>query len=274
MIRKIISGGQTGADRAALDAAIKMGITHGGWVPKGRLAEDGPLPWHYELQETEDADYAERTARNIQEADGTLIVSQGALSGGSALTRQLAIRQKRPWLHIDLNAHTAFQAAVTVSRWLAEERIEVLNVAGPRASKDPHIYTKTLNLLESVVHLNLVHENLPTSERRQPAERLRLEDPTTQPATVAAAADLLIADMALKDRVTLANMAEVELGGLQATLGVFILNRFGLDDANDRLLKSCRQAAGEAAMSPAAAAEIIIRETWRQLRRTHKLRLV
>ena len=274
MIRKIISGGQTGVDRAALDAAIKLGIAHGGWIPKGRLAEDGSLPMTYNLQETDGSDYAERTAKNIHEADGTLIVSRGALSGGSALTRQLAIQRERPWLHIDLDDHTAFRAAVAISKWLSENRIEVLNVAGPRASKDPQIYAKTRNLLKSVVYLTLVHENLPNGERKLPAGQMQTNELSALPATIDEAVERLIADMALKDRVTLANMAEVELAGLETTLGGYILNRFDLDGGNTSLLEACRRSAKSAALSPSAAAGLIIREVWRYLRGTHKLRIV
>ncbi len=87
MVSKIVSGGQTGVDRAALDAAIKLGIAHGGWVPKGRLAEDGPLPETYRMRETASAAYSERTERNVIDSDGTLIISRGELTGGSEATR-------------------------------------------------------------------------------------------------------------------------------------------------------------------------------------------
>ena len=90
MIRRIISGGQTGADRAALDVAIKLDMPHGGWIPKGRKTEDGILPRKYHMQEMPTASYPKRTERNILDSDGTLILSRGKLTGGSALTRRLA----------------------------------------------------------------------------------------------------------------------------------------------------------------------------------------
>ncbi len=92
MIKKIISGGQTGADQAALDVAIKLDIPHGGWITKGRLTEDGPLPDKYNLQEMPTSSYPERTEKNILDSDGTLIISHGKLTGGSALTRELAVK--------------------------------------------------------------------------------------------------------------------------------------------------------------------------------------
>jgi len=96
VIDKIISGGQTGADRAALDAAIELDIPHGGWIPKGRKTEDGGLPEKYHLKEMPTGSYAARTEQNVIDSDGTLIVSHGKLNGGSALTRRLAKKHKRP----------------------------------------------------------------------------------------------------------------------------------------------------------------------------------
>ena len=140
MIKKIISGGQTGADRAALDFAIKMEIPHGGWVPKGRLAEDGPLPSKYHLKEMRTKIYAKRTEKNVVDSDDTLIVSHGKLSGGSQYTMDMAILHEKPWLHIDLTETSTLEAAQKVIEWTLDNGIETLNIAGPRARKDPVIY--------------------------------------------------------------------------------------------------------------------------------------
>jgi len=150
MIQKIISGGQTGADRAALDFAIERGIPYGGWVPKGRKTEDGTLPEKYHLQEMPTGEYSERTQKNILDSDGTLIVSHGRLTGGSALTRELAKRHNRPCLYVDLETTNINDAANKVRKWIDMKHIRVLNVAGPRASKDPKIYDVTMALLETV----------------------------------------------------------------------------------------------------------------------------
>ncbi|MFC1708014.1 putative molybdenum carrier protein [Planctomycetota bacterium] len=138
-LRKIISGGQTGVDRGGLDAAIGLGIPHGGFCPQGRLAEDGHIPARYELLETESSDYADRTERNVVAGDGTVLVSQGALTGGSALTQRLAVRHEKPCLHLDLDVLTIEEAAERLSAWCEEEGISVLNVAGPRESGCPGI---------------------------------------------------------------------------------------------------------------------------------------
>lgn len=150
MVTKIISGGQTGADRAALDFAIKHNIPYGGWLPKGRITEDGTLPEKYQLQEMPTGKYSKRTEQNILDSDGTLIVSHEYLTGGSALTELLAEKHKKPCVHIDLNKLNEKEAALIIDKWLRTHRIKVLNVAGPRAGKDPKIYQATLVLLEAV----------------------------------------------------------------------------------------------------------------------------
>ncbi|BCO10364.1 hypothetical protein GF1_27400 [Desulfolithobacter dissulfuricans] len=144
---KIISGGQTGADRAALDAAIRLNIPHGGWLPRGRRTEEGSLPSRYRLQELPSANYRDRTRQNILDSDGTLIVSFGPLTGGSALTEALAIRHRRPCLHIDLELWQPERAKKAIEQWLRDHNIETLNVAGPRASGEPRIYRAVFDLL-------------------------------------------------------------------------------------------------------------------------------
>jgi len=159
MITKIISGGQTGADRAALDSAIKHGIPHGGWIPKGRLAKDGSLSVKYKLKEMPTSSYPAQTEQNVIDSDGTLIISRGKRGGGADLTQKLAIKHGRPWLHIDLNQkkdHT--DAAAKIKEWIVQEEIEVIHVAGPRASKDPHIYNKVMEILE-LVYPEAIHGN-------------------------------------------------------------------------------------------------------------------
>lgn len=150
MLEKIISGGQTGADRGALDAAISCGFAYGGAIPAGRKCEDGPLPQHYRMDELASEHYRERTEKNVRDSDGTLIVSLGALSGGSALTEKIADQFKKPCLHIDLTLLNMDQAVETAGIWLTGQRIGILNVAGPRGSSDPDIYRLTRQL---VVHL-------------------------------------------------------------------------------------------------------------------------
>ncbi len=134
VLKKIVSGGQTGVDRGALDAAIAQATPHGGWCPRGRLAEDGTIPAGYRLDETESAEYPQRTERNVLDADATLILCRGNPVGGTELTRQLALAHGKPCLVVDLS-RTADSSAIR--RWLAAHRVGVLNVAGPRESQWP-----------------------------------------------------------------------------------------------------------------------------------------
>ncbi len=147
---KIISGGQTGADRAALDAAINLGLPYGGWLPKGRKTEDGPLPARYQLDELASERYRDRTEKNIVESDGTLIFSFGPLTGGSALTEALAIRHDRPCLVIDLEPVSRAAAIEAMEKWIDKHEIQVLNVAGPRVSGEPRIYDAVYDILSGV----------------------------------------------------------------------------------------------------------------------------
>lgn len=148
MLKKIISGGQTGVDRAALDVAMQLGIAHGGWIPKGRLTEDGPLPSHYQLQEMPTEDYGARTEKNVLDADGTLIISRGRPTGGTDYSRKMALKHGKQLLHIDLAlGQRASDAGSLVASWAEMNRIETLNVAGPRASHDPAIYMDAINIL-------------------------------------------------------------------------------------------------------------------------------
>lgn len=146
-LKRIVSGGQTGVDRAALDLARELEIDVGGWVPKGRLAEDGPLPEWYPLTETPSADPSQRTEWNVRDSDATLIVSEGDLTGGSALTAQLAERLGRPCFHADLKKWAPIELIEAIANWLAQHQIGVLNVAGPRLSIDPGVYAKARALL-------------------------------------------------------------------------------------------------------------------------------
>ena len=262
MLKKIISGGQTGADRAALDFAMKMDIPHGGFIPKGRLAEDGPLPSKYNLKEMRTKSYPRRTEKNVFESDGTLIVSHRRLTGGSQYTMDMAIMHGKPWLHIDLTETSILEAAQKVIDWALNNQIETLNVAGPRASKDPKIYRSVFELLETVYYIAIAEENVVAMRG------------IGMPKTVGDAVKSLIANMPLKFKIDLSKMNEGELINLHFTFGVFIRNQFGLWDENTDLLNDCRKLSGITFMHPDDSAAFIIEELWKRLRKTHKLRAV
>lgn len=149
-VRRIISGGQTGVDRAALDAAIELGVPHGGYVPAGRKAEDGRIDERYNLIELASTSYDDRTERNVIESDGTLIISVGPLTGGSLTTRRFTRQHDKPLLHVDLIRVAHDEAAASIRAWAADFRVAVLNVAGPRESTTPGIYAAARDVLRCV----------------------------------------------------------------------------------------------------------------------------
>jgi hypothetical protein len=240
MIKRIISGGQTGADRAALDVAIKMGIEHGGWIPKGRITEKGPLPGKYRLQEMPTDSYPKRTEQNVIDSDGTLIVARGKLTGGTDYTRQMTLKQL---LGIDLDQTDLYNAASLVASWIKLRRIEILNVAGPRASKDRQIYSDVINILERAIQILRDEERGSDSKPQQPE-------------TIAGAVERLVVELPLKDKTTIANMDEDDLINLHLSLGLSIRNKL-LYPRNDKLLESCRSVSQD-----------------KYLHETHKLRIV
>lgn len=150
--QRVVSGAQTGVDRAALDVALALGIECGGWVPKGRLDEEGRIPARYPgLEETGTAEWNERTEANVRDSDGTLILSRGRLTGGSAYTAAVATRLGRPCLHLDLAALSRSEAARRARAWIDAQDIRTLNVAGPRASKDPDLPAIARRVLREVM---------------------------------------------------------------------------------------------------------------------------
>ena len=151
-LSRIVSGGQTGADRAALDVARVWKLEYGGYVPAGRQAEDGRIPDSYAgLVETSSAATAERTRLNVEHSDGTLIVSHGPLTGGSRRTQECAVAASKPWLHVDLNELAITDAVAAAEAWLTRNAIATLNVAGPRASEDARAYAATAAIIDGLL---------------------------------------------------------------------------------------------------------------------------
>jgi hypothetical protein len=148
MFVKIVSGGQTGVDRAALDVALEVGIPCGGWCPQGRRAELGPIPECYPLKETPWSGYPQRTDWNVRDSDGTLVLSRGKPDGGTALTINLAAQYQKPFLVIDLNENPD---PVDVIAWAKTHRIQTLNVAGPRESESQGIHAQAAQFLREVL---------------------------------------------------------------------------------------------------------------------------
>jgi Circularly permutated YpsA SLOG family len=149
---KIISGGQTGVDRAALDVALNHGIECGGWCPAGRLDEFGRIPDQYPVWALEDGGFAERTFRNVKDSDGTVVIYAGKLSGGTEQTVRFCVEQRRPHQLIDASKTSAAGAAKLITDFVRNNRIQILNVAGPRQSEWAEGYDYASQPLEAFLN--------------------------------------------------------------------------------------------------------------------------
>jgi hypothetical protein len=140
LLDRIVSGGQTGADRAALAWALRRGVPHGGWCPKGRLAEDGVIPQTFALLETPTRIYEQRTRFNVRDSDATAVLAgREPLEGGALRTVELCREVGKPCLRLVASHLSPGEAAVMLRRFVERNRVRVLNVAGPRASAEPGI---------------------------------------------------------------------------------------------------------------------------------------
>ena len=150
LIEKIVSGGQSGSDRAALDFAIERGIPHGGWCPRGRKSEDGSIDPRYNLQETPSSGYVQRTEWNARDSDGTVVFSIApVLTGGSKKTVELAHKHHRPFIQISRDGGPASPEQALL-RFIQNNKIKVLNFAGPRSSKEPEVGAFVKEVLEEL----------------------------------------------------------------------------------------------------------------------------
>jgi hypothetical protein len=198
-----------------------------------------------------------------------LIFARGKLTGGSDYTRKMTLRHHKQLLGIDLNQTNHYDAAYLIASWIRMQRVEVLNVAGPRASKDPEIYDDVFKILEQAIQILIDEEGRSGAESRSDAKR----KPSKPPKTVQESVDRLVAEMPLKNKTILANMDEDDLVRLHFSLGIYIRNKF-LYPRNDKLLESCRQEAMDKYLHWDQASTVIIKRLWEKLRDTHKLRVV
>ena len=154
MIKKIISGGHPGAERAALDAALKLGIPHSGWAYKGRKTEEGPLPDQYRVQETIDKSFSNRIEKNLLGAAGVVTFSYGNLSIGLKMVEELAIKHHRPYLHINLSKYSYNIAAATIRAWMIKNEIHIIYITGQKPMKGTDIYSEVIKVIKGVQRMD------------------------------------------------------------------------------------------------------------------------
>jgi hypothetical protein len=273
MIRKIISCGHTGVESAALDIAVKLGIAHGGWTSRGKRNEGGRLPAEYDLKETSSLGFQEALEKNVLESDGTLIISRGGPTAGPTKAVQMALKYQRQFLHVDLKQYALFEAASLSSSWMSQKHIKVVFITGPLASEEPQIYRQTKKLLETAFYLSFVKSNL---HAPYGATQLRTSEntPADLPHSVVDAVVCLKRSLSLKDRTLLANMQANELDHLNSGLGEYIKKAFGLYSNNEKLLQSCAEIGRLIQPLPDEACAVILRALWKDLHKTHKLRVI
>jgi hypothetical protein len=238
MLRKIISGGQSGAEKAALDTAKKFNLDHGGSLIFGKKSEHDSFSEVYQLNDIETENRSKKIEQNIIDSDATLIISHGLLTGLSLITQKIASRLNKSWCHIDLMEMDEFEGAVILHEFIDDNDIEVLNVAGPNASQDPFIYRSVKSIIETFIYMELM-ENSP--------EELRADDiilfqrkPEVFCATVDDAVKFLADSMHLRTKSVIANSLENQIGSLYFSLSDTIKVKLGLDSGNKELLESCR----------------------------------
>lgn len=238
MVKKVISGSHSGAGRAALDFALEIGIPS---IPGDPLRMD----------------------QNVINSHGTLIISHGGLSEGALRTKELADQLKRPCLQIDLTRTNGFTAARKIIHWIVGSGIEILNVVGRGADKDPQIYQETIKLLRTSYYMAALNE-----EMQGPRTCPHL------PGTIEEALESLTSSMSLKEKTRLARMEEGELTFFHPALAAYVSKKFGLSAGNWTLMAACRTASDSRDLDEDGASFLITRKLCDKLKSTHSLRLV
>ena len=273
MIEKIISGGRSGAEIAALDAAIKLGTAHGGWIPKDGAGPGGINADKYNLTEMPTTNRIETFKKNIRESDGSLMLSHGTLSSHVKSTKKTILRYSTPLLQVDLNNTNAFNAASLINDWIVDNDLNVLHVTGPSENEDDKIYPATLDILQAVYFLNLTESSMNQSIGVQDllAQPLNTVVP---PETIEAAVDIIINEMHLKDRALMANLKKEELPPLQLTLGLYIQKKLDIWFQDTTLYQACVTAAEKENLDKSNLPMVLIKLMWKKLKDTHRLRVV
>jgi hypothetical protein len=273
MIEKIISSGRSGAEMASLDAAIKLGMAYGGWIPKNSSIPGGVNTDKYNLTEMPTTRRIEAIKKSIRESDGTLMLSHGTLSSHVKSIKNTIQRYSTPLLHVDLNNTNAFNAASLINDWLIDNDLNILHVTGATENEDDKIYAATFDILQAVYFLNLTETSMNHSMGVQNllAQPLNTAAP---PKTVEAAVDEIINEMHLKDRILLANLDKEELAPLQLTLGLYIQKKLDIWSQDATLYQACIAAAEKENLDKSNLPMVLIKMMWKKLKDTHRLRVV
>lgn len=245
ILNHIISGSQTGAERAALDVAVRFGIPHGGWAAMNRPDKEDPAFERYRLKEMPSPNDSARFANNVLFSDGTLIVSHGFFSSGLELVIHLAGVYRRPCLHVDLHHASITQSAILLKSWIKMNAVRKLYVTGPTQTEDPRIYQDTVNLFQRVIQTSR------GSAYPKGADRSRIDNhPKTDDLF-----DEIISELPFKERVAIANMEKTDIKEVQQVFDRYVRKNFDFSDMDDDHTD-------------------FIQKLWEKLRETYRLRVV
>ena len=271
ILEQIVSGGQSGADRAALDVAIKFNIPHGGWITKGRRTETGPLPDKYRLKEMDTSDYPSRTRQNILDSNGTVIISRGPLTGGSKLTRTFAKVVGKPNCHINLLNHDILEAALVLQSFILENSIRILNVAGPRASHDLTIYHDVKSILEAVFYLDFLEDDNECSGAKMLTSKKTVEYAFNNLEQII---EGLLDDLSLRGKTIIARIDHKRLWIIYFSLLDHIKLRTGLDKKDSHVLNLLAKGKSIKDYTPEDAAMDLVKQLRSKLSNEYKLRIL
>jgi hypothetical protein len=263
MLDKIISSGRMGSERAALDVALEMGISHGGCVPAEAAVELRPFVGLTQLSGVASVHCLER---NVVDSDGTLMITFGRPEGDTDMARRFSLQHGRQLLHIDAALTETGAAAELIRSWIEIYRISVVHVTGVDAQDPNGLYAAAVPILVFAV------EALRRKPAR-PAQEYPLA-PHNRPVTLQQAVQRLATEMSLRDKALMANTEHDGIGSLFEPMIRSVIVRFGLSAGNELLIESCRSAGKQPEMGPEEAATTILRTLWKSLRGTHRIRII
>jgi hypothetical protein len=273
IIKKIISGGLTVSDQAALDSAISLGIPHGGYIPWGRMTEIGTLPSKYNLIEVNTDNHLDCIEKNVQESKGTLIISAGKHNDDAVYARRMTLKNGHQLLTIDLTLTTSSEAASLVHDWIQLYKVDVPYVIGPFTYEYPQADSHMTAIVEGALQLDIMDTPSGSNTADFSIDDYSQKLPDL-PKTVDEALDQIVADMTLDERVRMANLDKEELRVITYSLSIFIRNQLFRKDVNRELFESCRTVSGNKNLNESTAALVIIEKLWEKLRKTYRLRVV
>jgi hypothetical protein len=272
VIEKIISSGHTGPERAALDAALKYGVPHTGWIHYIPSEERDKLLNTYNLKVIPALDPRAAIRQNITHANGTLILAAGKSNKDSDYARYLTLKRGLQLLGIDPQQYSHIEAGSLIAAWMEMNRVSRVYITGSDDAALGCAYLPARKIIDAAVTISLAK---PMHAPPRPVSvDTGHEGKKSWPVTIPEAVNRLVSDLFLRDKTRISAMTPIELDELHPTLGVYIKDTFGLLSGNHKLTKACMQTIHVDTMLPDEAAAIIIKELWKKLQVTHKLRIV